>query len=173
MSEFKVCLIRSASLSLTWQNFAPKVLVIEEAGQVLEAHVLATLFPTVQHVIAIGDPLQLRPNINRYGMRLPCQNENRLIMIDFSAEHRTGGQLYNFDISLMERLARQGFPMSQLQIQRRMRPEVSSLIRCVSCCETALDRTLTAHRNGFYPKLQDHPLVTTDRPPVSGMMKSV
>jgi superfamily I DNA and/or RNA helicase len=49
------------------QAFAPKVLVIEEAGQVMEAHVLSTLFPSVEHVIAIGDPLQLRPNINTYG----------------------------------------------------------------------------------------------------------
>jgi superfamily I DNA and/or RNA helicase len=49
------------------QGFAPKILVIEEAGQVLEAHVLSTLFPSIQHVIAIGDPLQLRPTVNCYG----------------------------------------------------------------------------------------------------------
>lgn len=55
---------------LTIQGFAPKVLVIEEAGQVLEAHVLSTLFPSIQHVIAIGDPLQLRPSVNVYGMCL-------------------------------------------------------------------------------------------------------
>jgi superfamily I DNA and/or RNA helicase len=43
--------------------------VIEEAGQVLEAHVLATLFPSIQHIIAIGDPQQLRPTVNSYGIR--------------------------------------------------------------------------------------------------------
>ncbi len=41
--------------------------MIEEAGQVLEAHVLATLFPSIQHIIAIGDPQQLRPTVNSYG----------------------------------------------------------------------------------------------------------
>ena len=49
------------------KGFAPRVLIIEEAGQVLEAHVLATLFPSIQHVIAIGVPQQLRPNVNCYG----------------------------------------------------------------------------------------------------------
>ena len=53
---------------LRHQGFAPKVLVIEEAGQVLEAHILATLFPTIQHVIALGDPLQLRPQVNQHGI---------------------------------------------------------------------------------------------------------
>lgn len=33
----------------------------------LEPHILAALYPTVQHVIALGDPEQLRPLINRYG----------------------------------------------------------------------------------------------------------
>ncbi|BEJ11584.1 hypothetical protein CspHIS471_0200440 [Cutaneotrichosporon sp. HIS471] len=59
----------AAKLGSVMKGFAPKVLVIEEAGQVLEAHVLATLFPSVQHVIAIGDPLQLRPSVNVYGER--------------------------------------------------------------------------------------------------------
>ncbi len=54
------------------QSLAPKVLVIEEAGQVMEAHVLAVLFPSVQHIIAIGDPLQLRPSVNIYGPSPPC-----------------------------------------------------------------------------------------------------
>jgi superfamily I DNA and/or RNA helicase len=54
------------------QSLAPKVLVIEEAGQVMEAHVLAVLFPSVEHIIAIGDPLQLRPSVNIYGPLRPC-----------------------------------------------------------------------------------------------------
>jgi superfamily I DNA and/or RNA helicase len=39
---------------------------VEEAGQVLEAHSLATLVPSVEHLIMIGDPQQLRPTINNY-----------------------------------------------------------------------------------------------------------
>ena len=41
-------------------------MLVEEAGQVLEAHVLGSLVPSVQHLILIGDPLQLRPTLNNY-----------------------------------------------------------------------------------------------------------
>lgn len=42
-------------------------MLVEEAGQVLEAHILGSLVPSIQHMIMIGDPLQLRPTINTYG----------------------------------------------------------------------------------------------------------
>lgn len=59
--------------------------MVEEAGQVLEAHILASLVPsgecylqvvmtihlqlrTVRHLICIGDPRQLRPSLATYGM---------------------------------------------------------------------------------------------------------
>ncbi|KAG8748916.1 hypothetical protein FRC14_001814 [Serendipita sp. 396] len=92
----------------------PKIILVEEAGQVLEAHSLATLVPSVQHLIMIGDPQQLRPTINNY---------------EFATENPYGGHLFKFDQSLMERLAWSGLPMAQLSIQRRMRPAVSNLIR--------------------------------------------
>lgn len=114
------------------QGFSPKILVIEEAGQVLEAHALATLFPSIEHVIAIGDPLQLRPNINCYGkpFRLGLSRHSLiLVMTDLSVEHPRGHDLYRFDVSLMERLSSGGLPMSQLQVQRRMRPAISNIIR--------------------------------------------
>lgn len=41
-------------------------MLVEEAGQVLEAHVLGSLVPSVEHLILIGDPLQLRPNLANY-----------------------------------------------------------------------------------------------------------
>lgn len=40
-----------------------------------------------------------------------------------------GKQLFKFDRSLMERLADNGFPMSQINVQRRMRPPISHHIR--------------------------------------------
>lgn len=64
--------------------------MVEEAGQVLEAHVLTSLVPsgmyplpllrliikstasTVHHVIFIGDPQQLRPNLATFGNDLLC-----------------------------------------------------------------------------------------------------
>ena len=42
-------------------------MLVEEAGQVLEAHILGALVPSIQHVVLIGDPQQLRPTINNYG----------------------------------------------------------------------------------------------------------
>ena len=37
-----------------------QVVICEEAGEVMEAQTLCTLFPSIQHAIFIGDPLQLR-----------------------------------------------------------------------------------------------------------------
>ena len=37
-----------------------QTVICEEAGEVMEAQFLCTLFPTVEHSISIGDPLQLR-----------------------------------------------------------------------------------------------------------------
>lgn len=125
--------VGAAKLPSVLKGFSPKVLVIEEAGQVLEAHVLATLFPSIQHIIAIGDPQQLRPTVNSYGelndtTKWTAADEWGL---ELSVDSKRGQELYRFDVSLMERLSTGGLPMSQLQVQRRMRPEISSLIRRV------------------------------------------
>jgi hypothetical protein len=42
------------------QALAPRVVVVEEAAEVLEAHVLSALSPNTQHLIMIGDHKQLR-----------------------------------------------------------------------------------------------------------------
>lgn len=130
----------AAKLGGVLTGFSPKILVIEEAGQVLEAHVLSSLVPSVEHVIAIGDPLQLRPSVNTY---------------ELSMDNRRGRELFRFDMSLMERLALAGLPMSQLLVQRRMAPNISSLIR-----------------NALYPSLQDHETVAA-YPEVAGMQKNL
>lgn len=56
-----------ANLIILTKAIGPKVLLVEEAGQVLEAHVLGGLVPSIQHTILIGDPLQLRPTLNNFG----------------------------------------------------------------------------------------------------------
>jgi superfamily I DNA and/or RNA helicase len=53
------------------QGIRPSVLLVEEAGQVLEAHILGSLVRSIEHVIMIGDPKQLRPTISNYGETLP------------------------------------------------------------------------------------------------------
>ncbi|KAG8699264.1 hypothetical protein FRC11_013811 [Ceratobasidium sp. 423] len=104
----------AAKLVSMLSGMDPKIMIVEEAGQVLESHILASLVESVQHVILIGDPLQLRPNINAYKL---------------ATDNPKTGKIYKFDQSLMERLSSSGFPMSQIDVQRRMRPEISSLIR--------------------------------------------
>ncbi|KAI9670299.1 MAG: hypothetical protein M1831_006513 [Alyxoria varia] len=96
------------------KTLGPKILVCEEAGEVLEAHSLATLLPTIQHAIFIGDHLQLKPQIQNF---------------DLSSEN-PAGKRFSLDRSLFERLIKTaGLPLSTLQTQRRMDPSISDLIR--------------------------------------------
>ncbi|KAK0928600.1 hypothetical protein LTR29_017332 [Friedmanniomyces endolithicus] len=117
-----------------------KVLLCEEAGEVLEAHLLTALLPSIEHAILIGDHLQLRPHV---------QNHN------LSTESRSGAQ-YSLDVSLFERLVQpqdllaQAVPFSILSVQRQMHPFIWQLVR----------KTL-------YPQLQDAP--TVNHPEVTGM----
>lgn len=109
-------------------------MLVEEAGQVLEAHILGSLVPSVQHLIMIGDPQQLRPTLNNYCKWLyirVLQSERPDIwsIEALSMDHRSGSLVYKFDMSLMERLSSSGFPMSQIDVQRRMRPTISELVR--------------------------------------------
>ena len=45
---------------LTLSQIGLKVVICEEAGEVMEAQSLCSLFPSVEHAISIGDPEQLR-----------------------------------------------------------------------------------------------------------------
>ena len=48
---------------------AIKVVVIEEAAEVMEHHILASLAPSTQHLILIGDHQQLRPKAQLWEMQ--------------------------------------------------------------------------------------------------------
>ncbi|KAG6830463.1 hypothetical protein H0H92_000616 [Tricholoma furcatifolium] len=98
----------AAKLTSLLKGLGPRIMLVEEAGQVLEAHVLGSLVSSIEHVILIGDPLQLRPTLNNYSL---------------SVDSKQGSKIYKFDMSLMERLSSSGFPMSQIDVQRRMRPQ--------------------------------------------------
>jgi AAA domain len=123
------------------QRINSKVLVCEEAGEVLEAHLLTALLPSVEHAILIGDHQQLKPQIANY---------------ELSSENSRGVQ-YSLDASLFERLVYPNspqavtIPYSTLRTQRRMHPSISRLIRST-----------------LYPGLIDHPSVH-DYPEVEGM----
>ena len=96
-------------------NIHPKIIIIEEAAEVFEAHVFTSLTPSVQQLIMIGDHKQLRPKANCYNLEKD----------------------YDLCISLFERLAMNGFPVHTLEVQHRMRPEVASLI-----CPTIYEKLL-------------------------------
>nr|KAG5707210.1 hypothetical protein BaRGS_017894 [Batillaria attramentaria] len=81
------------------------IVMIEEAAEVLEAHVVTTLHESCQHLILIGDHQQLRPSPTVYEL---CRH-------------------YQLDLSLFERLVNNKLPHSTLAVQHRMRPEVARL----------------------------------------------
>jgi len=81
--------------------------IVEEAAEILEPSLVATLTANTRHLILIGDHQQLRPQVNTYELR----------------------KKYHFDVSMMERLIKNKFPYKSLQKQSRMRPEFSELLK--------------------------------------------
>ncbi|KAJ5760746.1 hypothetical protein N7520_007902 [Penicillium odoratum] len=127
------------------QNLQCKVVLCEEAGEVLEPHLLTAFLPEVEHVILIGDHQQLPPRVQNY---------------DLSRENRNNGAQYSLDVSLFERLLDPKntalgceLPFKALETQRRMHPSIAELIRGPS-----------------YPHLKDHSVVS-QWPEVTGMRR--
>ncbi|KAL6302615.1 P-loop containing nucleoside triphosphate hydrolase protein [Sparassis latifolia] len=96
------------------QAASPGVLLVEEAGEILESHVLTALGAKTKQLILIGDHKQLRPKVNHY-----------LLTVE-------KGEGYDLNRSLFERLILKGYPHETLSQQHRMRPEISSLIRALT-----------------------------------------
>ena len=109
------------------------MVVFEEAEEILEAHTLTALLPSVEHAIFIGDHEQLRHQINNY---------------EFQYDNFRGAK-FSLNISLFERLIhpQSDYPRLlyiSLKIQRRMYSSIAELIRFT-----------------LYSKLQDHSSVFT------------
>merc|ERR1712151_945130 len=98
------------------KELRPEIVIVEEAAEVLEAHVLTALQPRTQQVVLIGDHQQLRPSTAVYRL----------------------SKCFNLDVSLFERLIKNGASHVTLLQQRRMHPKVSRLIK------------------PYYPELRDH-----------------
>jgi len=93
------------------------VVLVEEAGEILEAHVLAALTAKTKHLILIGDHKQLRPKVGHHDLTVVANKG------------------YDADCSLFERLAlKSGAALGarMLQTQHRMRPEISALVRALT-----------------------------------------
>ncbi|XP_020600662.1 NFX1-type zinc finger-containing protein 1-like isoform X1 [Orbicella faveolata] len=89
------------------QKICPKIILVEEAAEVLEAHIITSLTKGCQHLILIGDHLQLRPTPAVYELATK----------------------YKLDVSLFERMVNVGIQCERLSVQHRMRPEIAALMK--------------------------------------------
>jgi len=110
------------------KELRPEIVVVEEAAEVLEAHILTALHPRTNHVVLIGDHQQLRPSTAVYRL----------------------SKNFHLDVSLFERLIRNGNDHVTLLQQRRMHPSISRLVK------------------PLYPDLRDHNSVN-EYPEVMGV----
>lgn len=119
-----------------------RIVVVEEAAEVMAAHVLACLTQRTQQLVPIGDHKQLRPKAQVHELTV------------------ASGRGYNLDVSLFEALAKApqqphanaaAAPRVTLTTQRRMRPAIARLVRAT-----------------VYPGLVDAPCAAA-HPPVRGV----
>ena len=89
------------------QKICPKIVLVEEAAEVLEAHIIASLTKGCEHLILIGDHQQLRPSPAVYEL----------------------AKKYKMDVSLFERMVNVGIQCERLSVQHRMRPEIAALMK--------------------------------------------
>ena len=108
----------AAKYSKILEELKPRITIVEEAAEVLESHIVTSLTPACQHLILIGDHQQLRPNPTVYEL----------------------AKDYNLDVSLFERMVKNGMPYERLRQQHRMRPEISKMLEHIY----------------FNPKLENH-----------------
>lgn len=108
----------------------PKVVLIEEAAEVLEGPVSVACIESLEHLVLVGDHQQLQANCSVKALQ---------------------GEPFYLNISMFERLVRNGVPHRTLLRQRRMAPEFRRLIA------------------KSYPELEDHESVVTRPQPQYGM----
>ena len=103
------------STILEQNNF--QTIIIEEAAEVLEPHILSLLTKNTRQLILIGDHKQLRPKPYNYELETK----------------------YNFNVSLFERLINNGIPYYSLKYQRRMKPIFADFVRIIYGANDYLD----------------------------------
>ena len=88
-------------------SLKPRVVLIEEAAESLEAHVTAACFDSLEHLILVGDHQQLQGH---------C-----------SVKDLEGPPFY-LNVSMFQRLVQNDMAFSRLKQQRRMIPEIRQLL---------------------------------------------
>lgn len=91
------------------QEIGPRIIIVEEAAEVLEGHVITTLSRRCEHLILIGDHQQLKPKPTVYKL----------------------ARDYKLDLSLFERMTNNAMDVQCLALQHRMRPEISRMMRLI------------------------------------------
>ncbi|KAK4697938.1 helicase required for RNAi-mediated heterochromatin assembly 1, partial [Lecanoromycetidae sp. Uapishka_2] len=86
----------------------PKVVLIEEAAETLEAPIAVACFKTLEHLILVGDHQQLRGHCN---------------------DEELANAPFYLGVSMFERLVRNQVEFSQLKRQRRMHPEIRRALK--------------------------------------------
>nr|XP_039261242.1 NFX1-type zinc finger-containing protein 1-like isoform X2 [Styela clava] len=102
-----------------------KIVIVEEAAEVLEAHIVAALPKTTQHLILIGDHKQLKPSPAVYEL----------------------AKKYKLEISLFERMIK-NVPHVTLSTQHRMQPLIADLLR-PQIYSDLQDHSSVSKRNGW------------------------
>ena len=95
------------STILEQNNF--ETIIIEEAAEVLESHILSLLTKNTRQLILIGDHKQLKPKPYNYELEIK----------------------YNFNVSMFERLINNEIPYASLKYQRRMKPIFADFVRII------------------------------------------
>ena len=85
----------------------PSIVIVEEAAEILESHLVACLPTSCRHLVMIGDHLQLRPS---------------------TANHALARSHPEWALSLFEKLINRGHPFTCLNTQHRMAPAIARLI---------------------------------------------
>ncbi|KAL1958666.1 hypothetical protein VTO42DRAFT_4009 [Malbranchea cinnamomea] len=88
----------------------PKIILIEEAAEVLEAPVAAACVESLEHLILVGDHRQLQGH---------C------------AVQELEGEPFYLNVSMFERLVHNGVPYKRLCKQRRMIPEIRQILNTI------------------------------------------
>ncbi|KHN99716.1 CbxX/CfqX [Metarhizium album ARSEF 1941] len=93
------------------ESAQPDMVLVEEAGEILEAHIITALSSSVKQLVLIGDHKQLRPKVMNYSLTVEK------------------GEGFNLNMSLFERLIHQGHSYTTLQEQHRSHPKISHFVR--------------------------------------------
>ena len=83
--------------------------IVEEAAEVLEPHILSLFIKDIKRLIMIGDHKQLKPKPYSYEL---CKK-------------------YNFNVSMFERLINNGIKYVRLIYQRRIKPLFTDFVRLI------------------------------------------